>query len=94
MKSFFKISPLKIIIVLGLFFLLPTFMNTICVDFVNAPGYCKNYFVSFWDFAIESRRTINQMIGQHFIPSLVANLIISYVIACVLVFAIKSFVRK
>lgn len=94
MKSFLGPSLLKNTITICLFFIIPTFVETYCKDFSNSAGYCTHHLTTFWQFAIESNRNIEQMIRQHLIQSVLINLIISYIISSAFIFILRIFLKK
>ena len=85
-KEFFKPTFIRIILFLILIFILPVFIEVGCKDYVDKAGECTPYFVTIYYFTIFQERTSEQMIRQHFFPSIIVDIILSYLLACTITY--------
>ena len=93
-KEFFKPTFIRIILALILILILPVFIEGGCRDYVDKPGVCNTYFVNLYYFTIFQERTFEQMIRQHFIPSIIVDIILSYLLACTITYLYNRLRKK
>lgn len=92
-KEFFKPTIVKVIVLLILIFILPVFIETACKDYAEG-GRCKSYPVTLYYFAFMQERTFEQMLRQHFFPSIIIDSILAYPISCLAISGYKKLIKK